>query len=204
MAGIEAQAKCRKLKNIFFYSQLFLREKPCYIIGTRTAVRVTNIFENAQWKSRFFRDWYLGFSEYRNNGSSVLYSPWASDHLYTHRNNWITVSILQYRVTFWTPEIVQRLDQLSKSVGSFGIRCGLGWVLGGSAGTISSWAVPEKTTKKTPEKCDFWLSKLPIIGLATSILSVHGRSLKFLMIHSQDPKLKALFYSSKSWFVAEI
>ena len=45
------------------------------------------------------------------------------------------------------PEIVQRLDQLSKSVGSFGIRCGRGWVLGGLAGTISSWAVPEKTTK---------------------------------------------------------
>ena len=45
-------------------------------------------------------------------------------------------------------EIVQRLDQLSKSVGSFGIRCGLGWVLGGLASTISSWVVPEKTQKK--------------------------------------------------------
>ena len=50
------------------------------------------------------------------------------------------------------PEIVEHLDQLSKSVGSFGIRCGLGWVLGGLTGTISSWAVPEKTAKKTPEK----------------------------------------------------
>ena len=49
------------------------------------------------------------------------------------------------------PEIVQRLDQLSKLVGSFATRCGLGWVLGGLAGTISSWAVPEKTAK-TPEK----------------------------------------------------
>ena len=31
---------------------------------------------------------------YRNKGSSVLYSPWASDHLYSHQNNWITISIL--------------------------------------------------------------------------------------------------------------
>ena len=143
-------------------------------------------------------------------------------------------------MTFWTPEIVQRLDRLSKSVGSFGIRCDLGWVLGGFAGTISSWAVPEKTVKNTrkrwflgikttncrpchfftfyswqmveifvvyrysydpklntlfyfskswavPEKtaknsrkCDFWLSKPQIVGLATSLLSTHGRYLKFL------------------------
>ena len=35
----------------------------------------------------------------RNKGSSVLYSPWTSDHLYSHQNNWITISILQYKVT---------------------------------------------------------------------------------------------------------
>ena len=51
-------------------------------------------------------------------------------------------------MTFSTPEIVQRLDQLSKSVGSFAISCGLGWVFGGLTGTSSSWAVPEKTAKK--------------------------------------------------------
>ena len=67
--------------------------------------------------------------------------------MYIHRKNWITVSILQYRVIFWTPEIVPRLSKLSKSVDSFCIRCGLGWVLGGYAGTINSWAFPEKTTK---------------------------------------------------------
>ena len=41
------------------------------------------------------------------------------------------------------------LDQLSTSVGSFGIRCGLGWVLGVLAGTISSWEVPEENAKNT-------------------------------------------------------
>ena len=70
------------------------------------------------------------------------------------------------------PEIVLCLGKLSKSVGSFCIRCGLGWVLGGQAGTIISWVVPEKTAKKTSEKGEFWVSKLPIVGLATSILSV--------------------------------
>ena len=73
-----------------------------------------------------------------------------------------------------------RLDQLSKSVGSFGIRCGLGWVLGGLAGTISSWAVCVKTTKKHPKKGDFWVSIQQIVGLVTSILSTHGICLKFL------------------------
>ena len=75
---------------------------------------------------------------------------------------------------------MQCLDQLSKSVGSFAIRCGLGWVLGGLTGTINSWAVPEKTAKETPEKGDFWVSKPQIVGLATSILSTHGRYFKFL------------------------
>ena len=114
-----------------------------------------------------------------NKGSCVLYSPWASGHLYTHRKNWITVSILQYRVTFWTPEIVPRLNTFSKSIGSFCIRCGLGCVLGGYAGTISSWAFPEKTTKNT-EKRWFLCIKTQIVGPATSWLSVHGRYLKFL------------------------
>ena len=58
---------------------------------------------------------------------------------------------------------------MSKSVDSFRIRCGLGWVLGGSAGTISSRAVPEKTEKKHFKKGDFWVPKPQIVGLATSI-----------------------------------
>ena len=51
--------------------------------------------------------------------------------------------------------IVQRLGKLSKSVSSFCIRCGLGWVLHGLAGTISSWAAPEKTATNTREKVIF-------------------------------------------------
>ena len=81
------------------------------------------------------------------------------------------------------PEIVQRLDKLSKSVGSFAIRCSLEWVLGGLTGTIRSWAVPEKTGKKHPNKGDFWVSKPQIFRLATSILSIHGKCLNgFLYI----------------------
>ena len=53
---------------------------------------------------------------------------------------------------FKPPEIVQRLDKLRKSVGSFVIRCDLRCILGCLEGTKSSWAVPEKTVKKTLEK----------------------------------------------------
>ena len=49
------------------------------------------MFEKAEKKKPIFQG--IG---YRNKESSVLYSPWTSDHLYTHRNNLITVSILQY------------------------------------------------------------------------------------------------------------
>ena len=37
---------------------------------------------------------------YRNKGSRVLYRPRASDHLYSHWNYCINVSILQYKATF--------------------------------------------------------------------------------------------------------
>ena len=67
-------------------------------------------------------------------------------------------------MTFWTPEIVQHLDQLSKSVGSFGIRCGLGWVLDGLAGTISPWAVPEKTAENTQKKVIFWFQNHKLLA----------------------------------------
>ena len=133
-------------KNLKKHHSKLLKKFFCFFImplifnvtGTRTTVGVTNLFEKAEYKQPIFRALYLRFFWYRNKGPSVLYSPWASGHLYTYRNNWITVSILQYRVTFWTPEIVPRLNKLSKWIGSFCIRCGLGWVLGGYAGTISS------------------------------------------------------------------
>ena len=102
------------------------------------------------------------------------------------------------------PEIVQRLDQLSKSVGSFSSRCGLGWVLGGLAGTISSWAVPEKTAKNTRKKGDILGIKTTIVGLATSLLSTHGRCLKFLWYIPKTLNETHFFYFSKSWFVAEV
>ena len=72
----------------------------------------------------------IGYS----NKLSLLDSPWASDHLCTHRSNGITVSILQYRVKFWMPEIVPRLDKLSKEVGAFCIGCGIGWGIRGLNG----------------------------------------------------------------------
>ena len=45
--------------------------------------------------------------------------------------------------------------KLSKTVGSFCIRYGLGWVLRDLVGIISSWAVPEKTVKNTRKKVIF-------------------------------------------------
>ena len=39
-----------------------------------------------------------------------------------------------------------------------------------------SWENHKKNTKK----CDFWVSRPPIVGLATSILSVHGICWEFL------------------------
>ena len=35
-----------------------------------------------------------GYIGNRNKGASVLHSPWASDHLYSHQNYWITIFIL--------------------------------------------------------------------------------------------------------------
>ena len=85
-------------------------------------------------------------------------------------------------MTFWTPEIVPRLDQLRKSVGSFGIVYSLGWVLGGLTGTISSWADPEKTTgKKHPKKV--------IFGYQDHQFS--ARPLLYFLF-MEEPKLKAL------------
>ena len=126
------------------------------VIIKRTIVRFINMFQNAQCEKAISQELISRvLLENRNKGSSVLYSPWASDHFYSNQNYWITLFIFLYRETFWTPEIIQRLDQLSKSVGSFGIRCSLGWVLGGLTCTIRSWAVHEKTAK-TPLKRRFF------------------------------------------------
>ena len=148
---------------------------------------------------------------YRNMGSDVLDSSSASDHLYTHRSNWITLSILQYRIKFWTTEIVPRLWKLSKSVGSFCIRCDLRWAkraplvheqflriphkkrgfwqfftvpckyLNNQAQQMAQFyryiSVLEKSfsiIEILPKKY-FWVSKVPIVGLAISIHFLHDR-----------------------------
>ena len=94
---------------------------------------------------------------------------------------------------FWTPEIVQRLEQLRKSVGSFGIRCGIGWVLGGLAGTISSWAVPEKTAKNTQKR---WF-----LGIKTTncrpghfYTFYSWQILEIFVINSSDPNLNVFLF----------
>ena len=55
--------------------------------------------------------------------------------------------MLQYSIKVSTGKRDVRLNKLRKSVGSFCMRCGLGWVLGGLRMPISSWVVSEKTLK---------------------------------------------------------
>ena len=95
-------------------------------------------------------------------------------------------------MTFWTPEIVQRLHQVSKSVGSFAARCGLRWVLGGLTGTISSGAVPEKTAKNTRKRW-FLFIKTTNCRPDHFYTFCSWRMFEFFVIHSYDPKLKSLF-----------
>ena len=51
---------------------------------------------------------------YRNKGSNVLESPWASDHLYTHRNNRISVSILQteWNLNAWNRAAPRQIEKI--------------------------------------------------------------------------------------------
>ena len=58
--------------------------------------------------------------------------------------------------------------------------------------------------KKHSRKGDFWVSKPQIVGLATSILSNHGRYLKFLRYIPNTLNLEHLFFCSKCWLVAEV
>ena len=151
--------------------------------------------------------WTYGFDSpselVRNKGSSVLYSPWASDHLYTYRNNWISVSILQYRLTFWTPEIMQLVGKLSKSVGSSYIRCGREWILDSYVSTTHGRLLgkPQKTLKNRWFFCikttscrhdDFY------VFYSWLIFEIFCDT--FLTSKNQN----TFSYFSKSWFVAEI
>ena len=84
-----------KLLKMFFF---FITALFFNVIGTRTIECVTNMFENVNYKKPIFQALIsLLLLEIETMGSSVLYSPWASDHLYTHGNNWITVSISNTR-----------------------------------------------------------------------------------------------------------
>ena len=115
-------------------------------------VRVINMFQNAQLQKLIFQELIsLDLFEIETRGQvfCIALVP-------------VTICVAIRLPDFYiyfiihgdilTPEIVQRLDKLSKSVDSFGIRCGLGWVLGGLAGTISLWAVPDKTAKNTRKR----------------------------------------------------
>ena len=79
--------------------------------------------------------------------SNDLDSPWASDHSYTHQIICFTVTMLQHSTKVSTGKRYLRLGKLRKSVGSFCIRCGVGWALGDFHVTFSSLAVAEKTLK---------------------------------------------------------
>ena len=68
-------------------------------IVTRTIMRVINVPKRSVAKTDFSGVDISGSTGNRNKVSSILYSPWASNHLYSHQNNWITLSIL-YTVTF--------------------------------------------------------------------------------------------------------
>ena len=50
----------------------------------------------------------------------------------------------------------------------------------------------------------FFINKTNIIGLVTSILSIHGSCLKFLWYNPKTLSWKHFFHFSKFWFVAEI
>ena len=104
------------------------------------------------------------------------------------------------------PDILQRLGKLSKSGGSFCIRCGLGWVLGGLAGTFSSWAVPEENAKNFRKNVIFGYTIKTTNCRPGHFYTFYSWQLfEIFVLHSQDPKLKTLFfYFSKCWLFFEI
>ena len=77
----------------------------------------------------------------------------------------------------WTHEIVPRLSKLSKSVGSFCIRCGLGRVYAAKRVPL----VHGRFLRKPQKRPKMWFLGIKTsVGPVTSILSVHGRCWKFL------------------------
>ena len=109
---------------------------------------VTNMFQIAAHKSECFSEYdFSGPTASREIRSNYLDSPWTSFHLYNHQIICFTVAVLQHSIKVSTGKRDLRLGKLRKSVGSFLIRCGLGWALGGLRMTIISWAYSEKTLK---------------------------------------------------------
>ena len=98
-------------------------------------------------KCRFSECGISGPTAPRETRSNDLDSPRASGHLYAHQIIHFIVTMLQYSIKVSTGKCDLRLGKLSKSVGSFCVRWGLGWALGGLRMTISSWVVSEKTLK---------------------------------------------------------
>ena len=80
------------LKEITKYRVLYFWND--FLIGTRTIVRITNMFQNSHYKKPIFQELISRVLLNIERGVECLYSPWASDHLYRHQNNWITISIL--------------------------------------------------------------------------------------------------------------
>ena len=117
-------------------------------------VPVTNMFENAQWQKPIFQELISRFLLQIETSARVFFIALGPMSICIAIR---TIGLLYFIIQgdILNPEIVQRLGKLSKSVGSFCIRCGLGWILGGLAGTIISWAVPEKTAKSTRRKVTF-------------------------------------------------
>ena len=101
----------------------------------------------------FTRDW-IGAVAYRFFSHPALYLAYEQTLKDLKRSQvtkveiiCFTVTMLQQSIKVSTGKRDLRLGKLSKSVGSFCIRCGLGWVLGGLRMPISSLAVSDKTLK---------------------------------------------------------
>ena len=132
-----------------------------YVIGTVRKHHYQYVPNRRAQKCRFSECNISGPTAPREIRSNDLDSPWASDHLYIHQIICFTVTILQHSIKASTGKRDLRLGKLRKSVGSFCIRCGLGWTADGLCVTISSWTVYEKTLKNII----FWVEKLLHIAL---------------------------------------
>ena len=98
-------------------------------------------------KYRFSECGISGSTAPRERRSHDLDSPWTNDHLCANQIICVTVTMLQHSINITTGKHDLRLGKLSKSIGSFCTRCGLGWTWDGLRMTISYWAAFEKTSK---------------------------------------------------------